>query len=141
MTQCIVAPNERGFTTVWIPTGEVPLEDVLAKDCPPGAFIINADALPSDNEFFDAWKVAGNAVTVDMPAARGIWRDKMRQARAPKLAALDVEFMRAVERGDAAAQADIAARKQALRDVTADPAIESAATTAELRAVWPAILG
>lgn len=137
----IVYTNARGRVSVCYPTGELPIEEVRKRDCPSGAFIVEADSLPADSDFFDAWTVAGAAVMVDMPAARDIWRDKMRAARAPKLAALDVEFMRAVERGDATAQAEIATQKQALRDVTAAPAIDAAATTAALRAVWPAILG
>lgn len=138
--QVIAYKNERGFTSICYPTGELPIEAVLVKDCPPDAFIIDAATLPSDNDFFNAWKVVGNSVIVDMPAARNIWRDKMRVARAPKLSALDVEFMRAVERNDAAMQASIATQKQALRDITQDPLIESAATTSELRVIWPDIL-
>ena len=57
-----------------------------------------------------------------------------------KLAALDVEYQHADERGDVAEKARIAAKKQALRDVTADPAIEAAQTPEALKAVWPDIL-
>ena len=51
-----------------------------------------------------------------------------------------MDYQRADEAGDTGAKADIAKRKQALRDVTADPAIEAARTPDELRAVWPAEL-
>jgi hypothetical protein len=56
----------------------------------------------------------------------------IRAERAPKLEALDVEFMRAVEAGDAEKQAEIAAKKQALRDATDNPAITAATTPGEL---------
>jgi len=42
-----------------------------------------------------------------------------------------------VESGDSEAQASIAGKKQALRDATADPALESAATPEELKQVNP----
>lgn len=74
-------------------------------------------------------------ITIDMTRARNIKRDQIRAARAPMLAALDVEWMRASERGDTAAMTDIAARKQVLRDATADPRIEAAQTPDELKAL------
>ena len=79
-------------------------------------------------------------ITVNMPKARDIQRDKMRIARKPKLEALDVDFQRAIENDDATEKASIVAQKQALRDVTQDPAIEAATTPDELKAVWPEIL-
>ena len=80
-------------------------------------------------------------ITINLDKAREIHKDKMREARTPKLAALDVQFMRAVEQADAAKQAEIAAEKQALRDVTKDPDIAAATDVEELKAAWPEILG
>jgi hypothetical protein len=48
--------------------------------------------------------------------------------------------MRAQEQGDQAKADEIAAKKQALRDVTADPAIDAATTPDELKAVRPDVL-
>jgi hypothetical protein len=79
-------------------------------------------------------------IRVNMDKAREIKKDMVRAERAPKLEALDVEFMRAVEVGDAAAQATIAAKKQALRDATDDPVIINAATPEELKEATPAAL-
>lgn len=79
-------------------------------------------------------------ITVDMPKARDIWRDKIREERKPKLEQLDVDFMRAVEADDATEKAAIATKKQALRDATSDPAIEAAATPEALKLVRPAAL-
>lgn len=76
-------------------------------------------------------------ISVDMAKARSIWRDRIREARAARLAELDVAFVRAVEAGDAARQAEIAATKQALRDAPADPRIDAATTPEALRQVWP----
>lgn len=95
--------------------------------------------IPPDRTFRDAWHDAGK-VEIHMGKAREIHKEKMRYARVPKLAALDVEFMRALEKNDMAAAAAAATKKQALRDVTADPEIEAAQTPEALIAVWPDIL-
>ena len=98
-----------------------------------------ADELPG-RDFRGAWTDAGQAVSVDMAKARDIHRDRLRGMRQPLLQALDVAYMRADEAGDGERKAELAATKQALRDVTADPAIEAAETPAELAAVIPSIL-
>ena len=79
-------------------------------------------------------------ITVNMTKAVEIKKDMIREQRTPKLAALDVEFMRAVEAGDTAKQAEISTKKQALRDATDDPAIAAATTPDELKAVVPTAL-
>lgn len=79
-------------------------------------------------------------ITVNMTKAREIKKDMIRADRAPLLAALDVEYMRAVETGDTVKQAEIAAKKQALRDATKDAAIASAQTPDQLKAVVPEAL-
>lgn len=95
---------------------------------------------PTDRTFRNAWKGNGSEIVVDMGKARSLWRDRMREARAPKLAKLDVEYQKADEAGDAQRKTQIAAQKQALRDVTADPSIEAAKTPEDLKAVWPVVL-
>jgi len=79
-------------------------------------------------------------IRVNMDKARDIKKDMIRADRTPKLEALDVDFMRAVEQGDTDLQATIAAKKQALRDATDDPAIAAAQTPDELKAVVPTAL-
>lgn len=96
--------------------------------------------VPSDRTFRDAWQLSGQRVDVQMSKAREIHRDRLRKARAPLLAALDVEFMRAIEAGDKDVQKTVSAKKQTLRDVTVDPRIEAANTADELKAVWPDVL-
>ncbi len=99
--------------------------------------ILTADALPADRTFRNALK---NDLTHDMGKAREIWRDKIRQARARILQALDIEYQRADEVGDTDRKRAIVATKQALRDATDDPRIEAAQTPEELKAVWPEVL-
>lgn len=90
--------------------------------------------------FKGAWDCAGGKPMLVMDKAREIHKNRLRELRAPKLEALDVKFMKAIESGDSTAQAAIATQKQALRDVTIDQRIIAASTPEELKAVLPAIL-
>jgi len=65
MTQVIIYTNDNGGVSVCIPTGELPIEQVLAKDCPANAIIINDSQLPSENEYFDAWELVDGKVIVN----------------------------------------------------------------------------
>lgn len=93
--------------------------------------------LAADRSFRDALADSGTALHHDMTKARALHRQRMRQHRAHKLTVLDVAYQQADEAGDSGAKQAIAARKQALRDLTAHPAIEQAQTVAELKAFWP----
>lgn len=74
MSQVIVYTGSEGNLCVCIPTGELPIDEVLAKDCPPEAIIIDDSTLPQgiDNQFFDAWELNGSTVTVNIVKAREI---------------------------------------------------------------------
>jgi len=91
--------------------------------------------VPQDRTFRGAWQFNGSAVEVDMAAARDIHRDNLRAERAPRLEALDVDYMKALEDADTAAQQGIASVKQSLRNVTSDARIEAASTPEELTAL------
>ena len=71
---------------------------------------------------------------VNMAKAREIHKTNIRQARAPKLAELDIEFQKALETGDSTT--DIVAKKQALRDAPADSGIAAASDADALKAQW-----
>lgn len=75
-----------------------------------------------------------------MTKAVEIKKDLIRAERAPILAALDIEMMRAIESGNTAKQTEISAKKQALRDATTDPVILEAVTPEELKAAVPEAL-
>jgi hypothetical protein len=119
------------------------VENVLAKwpEAERAAIVswepIARSDIPSDRTFRNAWKAEGQKIGHDMEKCRAIHRENLRALRAPKLAALDVEYQRADEGGDNEKKKDIAKRKQALRDVTADPAIVAAKTPDELKAAIP----
>jgi hypothetical protein len=78
-------------------------------------------------------------ITINLNKAKEIKKDMVRADRAPMLAALDVEFQRALEAGDTGKQAEIVAKKQALRDATAHTSIVDAATVEELKAANPLV--
>lgn len=112
--------------------------DKLPKEAINPCFV---DTLTVDRTFRGAWAFNGKKVEVDMGKAREIHKDRLRALRAPKLAELDAEYMKADESGDEQKKAEIASKKQALRDVTKDPRIEKASTAEELNAVRPEVLG
>ena len=77
---------------------------------------------------------------INMAKAKEIHRSKIREARTPKLAELDVEYQKALE--TSADTSAIIAKKQALRDAPADSAIDAATDEAGLKAQWnTSILG
>lgn len=71
---------------------------------------------------------------IDMAKARVIHKNKIREARAPKLAELDIEFQKALETGSSTT--DIVNKKQALRDAPANSDIDSASDADALKAQW-----
>ena len=73
-------------------------------------------------------------IKIDMTKAKEIHKTNIRAARQTKLAALDIEFQKALETSSDTAA--IVSKKQALRDAPADSSIGSATTEAELKAQW-----
>jgi hypothetical protein len=120
-------------------SGEVSIEDYIANHLPSTTTtykVIKCDDLPKNqNIFFNSWELTDDSVIVNMSKARDIHRSILRQERTPRLTALDVAFMRALERGDTATSQEIAAQKQTLRDIPTHPAIEAAQTPEELVAL------
>jgi hypothetical protein len=128
MTQVIIFTNERGGVTVCMPTGELPIEQVKAKDTPIGSIIVNLEDLPNvDDDFFNSWEMdAQGNVTVNLSKAKEQTKERLRLEREPLLQAQDVLFQRAQENGDDTTA--IVAEKNRLRDITL---LADAATTLE----------
>ena len=79
-------------------------------------------------------------IKIDITAAKEIHKANIREARSPKLAELDIEFMVAQETG--ADTSAIVAKKQALRDAPAAVGISTAVTDVDLKSQWDtSILG
>jgi hypothetical protein len=107
---------------------------IVDKD---GNQIDSAEAtIPSDRHFRGAWSLSGKVITEDMTAAKVIFKDKIREVRAPLLDAEDVVYMKALEADDASAKTASVAKKKALRDAPAASNIDSADTIAKLKAAW-----
>ena len=132
MTQAIIFTNDNGGVSVCIPTGELSIEAVQAKDTPKGSLIVNQSDLPNQhNDFFDAWELVNGKVEVSLAKATEITKKRLRAERDPLLQAQDVAFQRALESG--ADTTAIVAEKNRLRDVTS---LADAETTLEgLRAI------
>jgi len=92
--------------------------------------------VPNDRHFRGAWSLDGTVISEDMTAAKVIFKDKIREVRAPLLAAEDVVYMKALEADDASAKTASVAKKKALRDAPAASAIDNADTIAKLKAAW-----
>ena len=119
---------------------EQALQRALAK-IPQGAIdiqIVDESVIPTDRTFRNAWKAGNGVVEHDMEKCRELHRERLRDLRKPKLDALDVDFMRALESG--APTGAITAKKQALRDVTSDSRLDAAQTVEELKLVIPSAL-
>ena len=93
-------------------------------------------SVPSDRHFRGAWSLSGSVISEDMTAAKAIFKDKIREVRAPLLEAEDVVYMKALEADDADAKAASVTKKAALRDAPAASAITNADTIAKLKAAW-----
>mgnify|MGYP001338232101 FL=1 len=79
-------------------------------------------------------------IKIDITEAKEIHKTNIREARAPNLAELDIEFMVAQETG--ADTSAIVAKKQALRDAPAAAGISTAVTDVDLKSQWDtSILG
>ena len=90
--------------------------------------------VPVNRDFRGAWSLSGSVISEDMDAAKEIFKDKVREVRAPLLEAKDVELMKALE--TSADTSAIATAKDALRDAPAASAIANATTITELKAAW-----
>ena len=93
-------------------------------------------SVPSTRDFRNAWVLSGSVISEDLATAKTIFKEKIREVRAPLLEAEDVVYMKALEADDASAKTASVAKKKALRDAPAASAISSADTIAKLKAAW-----
>ena len=131
--QVIIYTNTNGGVSVCVPTGELSIEAVLAKDCPSGAIIVDDATLPQGDgvSFFDAWELANGSVSVNLDKAKAMTKTRLRAEREPLLQAQDVLFQRAQE--SSSDTSAIVAEKQRLRDVT--KLVDAETTLEGLRAI------
>lgn len=96
----------------------------------PNAIPYNESNLP-DNEFRDAWDLVNGVVSIDLPKAKEIKKESLRNQRIPLLAEQDVLFQRALETNSNTTE--IVAEKQRLRDIT--NLVDAASTVEDLKAI------
>jgi hypothetical protein len=124
--------NETGNISVTTPTGEISIEEVLAKDCPKGAIIVDASELPEEhNDFFNAWELVDGKVIVNIDKAKELTKQRLREERTPLMLVQDIMYSRATE--TSADTTAIVAEKNRLRDVT--KLVDTASTLKELKAL------
>ena len=99
--------------------------------------IIAPADLPTDRRFRAAWTDNGAEIVVNLDKAREVRLRELRSARAERLEALDIEWVKALGAGRAAEAKTIEARRQALRDAptTLAVALAAAGSVADLDAL------
>lgn len=87
----IIYQNESGGVSVVIPTGELSIEEVAAKDVPEGIAyeIVEDDAIPSDRTFRGAWILGNCCIEHNIDKCREIAHDIRRNQRAEEFEPLD----------------------------------------------------
>ena len=63
--QVIIYKNENNGVSVCVPSGELPIEQILTRDCPVNSFIVDDSELPTEHEFFNAWELVDGKVVVN----------------------------------------------------------------------------
>ena len=130
----IIYQNQSGGISVIHPTGELPIEEVAAKDVPEGVTyeIVEDDAIPADRYFRNAWVANGAAVDVDLDKAKEIGHQHRRQQRAEEFAPYDEVIAKQIPGADAAAAEEA---RQQIRDKYAliQDVIEGASTPDEIK--------
>jgi len=130
MSQVIIHSNANGGVSVTVPTGEISVQEVLAKDCPAGAIIVDDSVLPTgaDAQFFDAWELSGSTITVNLEKARAIKLAQYNAAAVQEAQKRQLNTLAGI--ANEVADADFTAKLQADR-----AAIAAATTTAQLVAI------
>ena len=133
--QRIIYSNPDGSVAVIIPTGELTIEEVAAKDVPEGVAyeIVTTDEIPSDRTFRGAWVAGDCCIEHDLDKCKEIGHDMRRAARAEEFAPLDEVIAKQIPGVDAA---EAEAARQAIRDKYSDvqDAIDAAETPDEIKA-------
>mgnify|MGYP003335635107 FL=1 len=99
--------------------------------------IVEDSDLP-DGDYIKAWELKNSSLSINVELSKEVKKRRLRAARAPLLAKLDIDFQRALE--DNLDTTDIVAKKRQLRDITEHPDLINAQTFEEVKAFWPEIL-
>lgn len=88
MAQVIVYTAADGNVNLCIPSQQYmeqfncTIEDIMAKDCPPGAIIVDDSIFPANinSEFFNAWELNGTTISINLEKAKKIKLDNYNSA-------------------------------------------------------------
>ena len=134
----IIYPNPNGGICLVIPTGELSIEEVAAKDVPAGVpyKIVDGDELPEDHTFFNAWEYKDAAV-VNMDKAKEIGHTMRRAKRAEEFAPYDDIIAKQIPGHDATA-AEASRQEIRSRYAVMQTAINAATSTDQIVAALEA---
>jgi len=134
-TSRIIYSNTDGTVAVIVPTGELPIEAVAAKDVPTGLAyeIVSIDDVPSDRTFRGAWVMGDCCIEHDLGKCRDIGHDKRRVQRAEEFKPFDEIIAKQIPGADAVAAE---AARQEIRDRYSEvqEAIDAAANPDSIKA-------
>lgn len=133
----IIYSQTNGQLAVVSPTNNISIEQLVDTVIPANAPYKIVDTVDIDNDFFNAYDYSENGPVINISRAKEIQKNKFRSARNSLLAKLDVDYMKADEIGNVQNKAEIAAKKQALRDITD---ISLPDTLEGIKNTWPEIL-
>jgi len=135
MNSRIIYSNPDGTVAVIIPTDEISIEEVAAKDVPAGTpyEIVDAAEVPADRTFRGAWVMDDCCIDLDIDKCREIGHQHRRAARAKEFAPHDELIAKQIPGADAAAAE---AARQEIRDryVLVQEAIDAAEDPAAIKA-------
>lgn len=130
----IIYQNETGGVSIIIPTGELTIEEVAAKDVPEGVpyEIVDEADIPSDRYFRNAWVMGDCCVEHDLDKCKEIGHTIRRQQRAEEFKPYDDVIAKQIPGADAA---EAEAKRQEIRDKYAliQDVIEGASTPDEIK--------
>lgn len=130
----IIFQNETGGVSVIIPTGELPIEKVAAKDVPAGVpyEIVDVTDIPSDRYFRNAWVMGDCCIEHDLDKCKELGHDIRRQKRAEEFKPYDEVIMKQIPGADAVKAEE---SRQAIREKYAliQDVIEGAVSPEEIK--------
>ena len=128
----IIYPTPEGGVAVIIPTESV---ELALKDVPEGVpyEIVNADDIPSDRFFRNAWVKGDCCVDLDLDKCKAVGHDIRRQKRAEEFQPFDEVIAKQIP-GKSATEAE--AKRQEIRDKYSEvqDAIDAAESPEEIKA-------
>lgn len=118
-------------------TDEIWVRYVAMKDVPEGKpfEIVATSEIPSDRIFRNAWGKNGVKIKIDMPKARLIQMDKIRETRNRELDKSDKQVLKKLGIGEEIFTLET--KRQALRDIPQTFDLSGYKTPETLKAAWP----